>query len=203
MRNYVDFCTTGDIQCDVKEYFSLHNRKDVYKHTLDVVEELNYIRNLTGHIEDGSLIACYCHDLGQIVEKEDIVSFCQDNDISLLEGERRIPSIAHQKVSCFLAEKVFKISNSEILDAIRYHTTSRKNPGNIEIEVFLADKMSWKEAGYRELAFEIKETIRRSKEAAMLYYLENLNSCKDDIPFYHPDSQEAYDYFKNLVLDKK
>ncbi len=140
MRNYVDFRTTGDIQRDVKEYFSFHNRIDVYKHTLDVVEELNYLRNLTGHIEDGSLIACYCHDLGQIVEKEDVVSFCQDNDISLLEGEKRMPSIVHQKVSRFLAEKVFKISNLEILDAIRYHTTSRKNPRNIEVEVFLPIK---------------------------------------------------------------
>ncbi len=133
---------------------------------------------------------------------EDIIEFCLKNNISLLDGEKSAPSIIHQKISCLLAEKLFKIGNSEILDAIRYHTTSRKNPGNIEIEVFLADKMSWKEAGYRELAIKIKNTIRLSKEAALLHYLDNLNSCKGVIPFYHPDSQEAYEYFKKLAITK-
>ncbi len=63
--------------------------------------------------------------------------------------------------------------------------------------------MSWKEAGYRELAIKIKDALNSSKEAAILYYLENLNSGKDNVPFYHPDSQEAYEYFKKLVLPKK
>lgn len=97
MRNYFDFCTTGDIQSDVKEYYSLHNRMDVYKHTLDVVKELLYIRNLTDHIEDGSLIACYCHDLGQIVKTENIIEFCLKNNIGLLEAYEYFRNLVLQK----------------------------------------------------------------------------------------------------------
>lgn len=69
------------------------------------------------------------------------------NQIEVTDEERLLPSILHQKLSSHIAERVFGISNPSILDGIKYHTTSRANPTELEKEVFLADKMSWKEAG--------------------------------------------------------
>ena len=82
-----------------------------------------------------------------------------------------------------------------VLDAIKYHTTLRKNPSMIEQEVFLADKMSWKEEPYKALAENIRVELKYSKENAILYYLSNLNSNSENLKLYHPDSKEAFEFF--------
>jgi Predicted HD superfamily hydrolase involved in NAD metabolism len=172
MKNYLDYRITGDLVEDVKVYFSKFNCKDVYEHTMDVVKELRYIEKLYGHIEEGSLIACYCHDLGRVVKNDDILDFCIKHDIMIADEERKLPTIIHQKISCFIAESVFKITDKSVLDAIRYHTTLRSHPSVTEMEVFLSDKMSWIEGDYIELANRIKSIVVESKEKAVLLLLK-------------------------------
>lgn len=81
------------------------------------------IKRLFGAVELGSETACYCHDLGRVVKDNEIIKFCSENNILVSEEERELPSILHQKISCFIAETVFNISDVTILDAIKYHTT--------------------------------------------------------------------------------
>lgn len=196
MIDYLNFQISDNFKEDIQKYFIKYNNQETYQHTLDVVKELNNIKKQYGFVEEGSEIACYCHDLGRVVKHDDILDFCKLYDIEVTEEEKLLPSILHQKISRYIAEKVFGIRDKRILNAIRYHTTSRANPSIIEIEVFLADKMSWKEAGYKELANEIKDALKISKENAMLYYLTELNKKKDKLKVYHLDSMEAFEYFK-------
>lgn len=198
MTNYLDFQLTSNLKKDVEDYFIKHGKSDTFEHTLDVIEELHNIKRQFRGIESGSEIACYCHDLGRVVKNDDIIGFCIENDIEITDEEKTLPSILHQKMSCFIAEKVFGIKDSLILDAIRYHTTSRRKPSMIETEVFIADKMSWKEDGYRELADGIREALKLSKERAMLYYLSHMENNKENMKLYHLDSQEAFQYFNEM-----
>lgn len=110
-----------------------------------------------------------------------------------------MPSILHQKISRFIAENVFGIKNENILNAIRYHTTLRREPSNMEMEVLLADKLSWKEEGYEELIKGIREAVEHSKEKAIFFYLTDLELNKESLPLYHRDSKEAYEYFRQKL----
>ncbi len=49
------------------------------------------------------------------------------------------PSVAHQFAGAFVAEKVFGVTDEEVLDAIRYHTSGRENMTELEKLIFLAD----------------------------------------------------------------
>lgn len=195
MNAYLDFQVTGNVEEDIKQYFIKFERQETYQHTLEVLEELSYLKRLYGTVEDGSEIACLAHDLGRVIKNEDILEFCTLNLIEVIDEERLLPSILHQKLSAYIAEKVFGISNQSILDGIKYHTTSRANPTELEKEVFLADKMSWKEAGYREFAQEIKVAVKVSKDCGMRLYLEDMYQKRDQLKVYHRDSREAYVYF--------
>lgn len=205
MRNYLDFKVTDDIKKDIQDYFLKYDRKDTYEHTLDVVNELFNIEKQFGRIEPGSEIACYCHDLGRVVSNDKIIEFCNENSIHVTDEEKELPSILHQKISFFIAEKVFNIKDEIVLNAIRYHSTSRKDPSMTEIEVFLADKMSWNEDGYKELANNIRQALNYSKENAMLYYLSDLNQNSGNLKLYHSDSQDAFEFYsqKYSLLQKK
>lgn len=126
MDDYLKFKITGDFQEDIKVYFLKYDKQDVYGHTLNVIEELYNIQQQFGYIEEVSEVACYCHDLGRVVQNNHIIRFCIENNIHICEEEKQVPSILHQKVSAFIAEKVFNIKNRIILEAIGYHTTSKK-----------------------------------------------------------------------------
>ncbi|MCA0386591.1 MAG: HD domain-containing protein [Firmicutes bacterium] len=195
MNAYLAFQLTGDFEKDIKQYFINFERQETYQHTIEVLEELDYLKKLYGSVEEGSEIACLAHDLGRVVKHEDILEFCMMNQIEVTDEERLLPSILHQKLSGHIAERVFGISNPSILDGIKYHTTSRANPTELEKEVFLADKMSWKEAGYREIAQEIKCAVKVSKDSGMRLYLEDMHQKRDQLKVYHRDSREAYVYF--------
>ncbi len=200
MEKYLNFKTTGNFKKDIKAYFLACDRLDTYEHTLDVVRELYNIEKQFGLVEEGSYIACYCHDLGRVVNKDEIIEFCIENNIEVTDEERQMPSILHQKISRFIADTVFGIRDENILNAIRYHTTSRREPSNIEIEVLLADKLSWKEEGCEKIVNEIREAIKDSKEKVIFYYLTDLELKKETLQLYHNDSQEAYEYFKQKFL---
>ena len=199
MEDYLSFTITDDIKKDVHEYFNKYGRQDTFEHTLDVINELYYIKEQSGSIEPRSEVACLCHDLGRVVRNHDIIDFCVENDICISDEEKQLPSILHQKISCFIAKRVFKIEDSNILDAIRYHSTLRRNPSTIEIEVFLADKISWKEVEYKELAKNIKKEMKVSKEYALFYYLSDMHRNKEDLSLYHSNSKEAFEYFREKM----
>lgn len=199
MEDYLDFSITSDLKKDIQKYFYKYHRQDTFEHTLDVINELSYIKEQSGHVEQGSEVACLCHDLGRVVRNYEIIDFCIQNHISISDEEKLLPSILHQRISCSIAKNVFKIEDTNILDAIKYHSTSRKNPSRIEIEVCLADKMSWKEDGYKELAKKIKEAMNISKEYAMFYYLRDLYNNRQNLSLYHSDSKEAFEYFREKI----
>ena len=199
LEKYLDFLATSDLTKDIMNYFFKYGRIDTYQHTLDTINELDYIEKQFGCIKPGSSVACYCHDLGRVVKDNEIIDFCIENNIYISDEERQLPSILHQKISCLIAERVFSIQNTTILDAIKYHTTSRKNPSMTEIEVFLADKLSWKESGYKDLAQDIKEELKHSKERAILYYLRDLYNKSEKLKFYHIDSKEAFEFFNQNI----
>ncbi len=199
MENYLDFVITNDLKKDIQQYFYKYGKQDTFEHTLDVVNELYDIKKQWGHIEEGSELACFCHDLGRVVKNDEIIDFCIQNQIPVLEEEKMYPSILHQKISCFIAESVFHLKDANILDAIKYHSTSRKNPKMIDIEVFLSDKMSWKEAGYKELAQKVKEAMKVSKEYAMFYYLNELHKDRESLRLYHSDTKDAFEYFREKI----
>ncbi|MBU5439625.1 HD domain-containing protein [Tissierella sp. MSJ-40] len=199
MDKYLSFQVTGDLKKDIKAYFMLHNMSDIYEHTMDVVRELHNMGQQFGFLEQGSEIACYCHDLGRVVEKDEVIKFCMENNINITDEEKQAPSILHQKISKFIAENLFEIKDNDVLNAIRYHTTSRKQPSKTEIEVFLADKLSWKDEECKEIVNKINDAIKHSKEKAMLCYLTDLELRKEELKLYHKDSKEAYEYFNQLI----
>ena len=49
--------------------------------------------------------------------------------------------VYHQFAGAFVAERVFGVADSEVLDAIRYHTSARPNMGRLEQLIFLADML--------------------------------------------------------------
>ena len=108
-----------------------------------------------------------------------------------------VPSpVLHQYTGAYLAEHEFHITDEEVLDAIRYHTSGRENMSPLGKLIFLADML---EEGR---SFEGVERLRE------LFY-EDIDACLKEALFrqvaylkatgkpVYPLTQRAYDWILN------
>lgn len=101
-----------------------------------------------GIAQEQAILASALHDCGKYVPL----------DSPLLNGfappEDAPPPVMHQYTGAYLAEHAFGITDEEVLDAIRFHTSGRENMTALGKLVFLADML---EAGR---SFEGIDTLR-------------------------------------------
>lgn len=90
-----------------------------------------------------AFIAGLLHDIGGIYPQNVRIEKAEQFGIECLAQEREFPLIIHQKLSSYLAQSYFDVSDEAILSAIECHTTLRGNFSTLDLIVFLADKISW------------------------------------------------------------
>ena len=72
-----------------------------------------------------AMTAGLLHDCGKYLSADDQISFCKKKKIPLTESELEMPALVHAKLGAYLAKHEYEIEDSDILDAITYHTTGR------------------------------------------------------------------------------
>ena len=166
------------------------NNMETLEHVAKVGETGIEIANRYGLDKNKVETACYLHDISKIIPQGDYIKLCENNNIEVLDVEREVPMLLHQKVSKLIAEKIFNISDEEILSSIESHTTLRANPSDIDMAVFIADKISWDQEGLPPYLDGVLEALKSSLEKACLEHINfRLNNNMILIP--HPMLLEA------------
>ena len=175
---------------------------DTLEHVTKVSKTGIGIANNYGLDKDKVETACYLHDISALVPKDDYIEVCENNGIEVLDCERKIPMLLHQKISKLVAEKVFNIADSEILSSIESHTTLRNEPCDVDMVVFIADKLSWDQDGIPPFYECVSTAINESLGKACLEYI---NFCLDNnmILIPHPMLIEAKAYLEENIKGKK
>ncbi|WP_026584560.1 bis(5'-nucleosyl)-tetraphosphatase (symmetrical) YqeK [Bacillus sp. J33] len=118
----------------VKEQLTEHR----YVHTIGVMETALKLAEMYGADTKKAEMAAIFHDYAKFRPKEEM------KEIILREG---MPSelldynseLWHAPVGAYLAEKEAGITDSEVLNAIRYHTSGRTGMTLLEKVIYLAD----------------------------------------------------------------
>ncbi len=85
--------------------------------------------------EEAALLAAALHDCTKYLPLDD----ARLRDCTIAHD---VPSpVVHQFTGAYLAERTLGISDGEILNAIRYHTSGRENMSTLEKLIFLADTL--------------------------------------------------------------
>lgn len=184
---------------NIKEYLLSFGCDETFQHTLDVVDKVVTLSNQFEFDVDKCVVAAYLHDIGRVIDKNDLVQFCKAFGHPVLKGEMAAPGLLHQIASKIIAVEIFGIKDFEILDALACHTTLKQYPTQTDMVVFIADKLSWREDSYQTLVEGVKDALTVSIENAILYYFEDMHSRREELTYYHKWSQEAYGYFKGML----
>ncbi len=139
--------------------------------------------------EAKALTASMLHDCGKYVQKDDpmLRNFPFPADVPA--------PVMHQFTGAYLAENVFHVTDEDVLNAIRYHTSGRENMSPLEKLIFLSDLL---EEGR---AFEgidlLREAFWKDLDLCMFLSLRHqlayLKSVGEPV---YPLTQRAFDWMK-------
>ncbi len=103
------------------------------------------------------------------------------------------PPVYHQFAGAFVAERFFGVTDEDILNAIRYHTSARANMSDLEKLVFLADMLEEERAyeGVDELRALFWKDLDECLETALYETLRYLKRKGGEV---YALTQRAYDF---------
>jgi len=124
-----------EIHDKLKQSVSSHR----YTHILGVIDAAIYLARKYGENEDSAYIAALFHDYAKDFSKEQLEEYTRQNNLEVDEIMSTAYQLLHGKVAAHIARYKFNIDDQNILNAIEYHTTGRKEMSKLEKIIYLAD----------------------------------------------------------------
>lgn len=182
---------------EIKQYLVSKNCEKTYYHCMEVGEYAYQLGEKYLTSPEKVSIAGYLHDISAVYPNNQRISVAQKYGIELNEAEMAFPIIIHQKISKSIAKMDFGIEDNEILSAIECHTTLKKNYSDIDLVLFVADKIKWDQEGKPPYLDGLLQALNCSLENAAYFYIDYI--LKHDIKVVHPWLWDAYNQL-NLTI---
>ncbi|EGO2738057.1 HD domain-containing protein [Enterococcus faecalis] len=182
---------------EIKQYLVSKNCEKTYYHCMEVGEYAYQLGEKYLTSPEKVSIAGYLHDISAVYPNNQRINVAQKYGIELNEAEMAFPMIIHQKISKSIAKIDFGIEDNEILSAIECHTTLKKNYSDIDLVLFVADKIKWDQEGKPPYLDGLLQALNCSLENAAYFYIDYI--LKHDIKVVHPWLWDAYNQL-NLTI---
>lgn len=166
-----------------------------YYHSVCVMERCaEYAEMLGLNVEDAKIIGLM-HDLAKEMPKEDKVKYCEENKIEIDDIERYHINLLHGKIAAHISKTKYGLRD-ELADAIRYHTTGRKNMTLWDKILYVADTTGI-DRDYSNTEYFYNLSKENFVKALIEILKYTINDRLQEGKFIHMLSVEAYN---DLVL---
>jgi predicted HD superfamily hydrolase involved in NAD metabolism len=169
-----------------------------FVHTLAVAGTAASLAMCYGADIEKAEIAGLLHDCAKCLDVRKMQRLCEKAGLEISPYERSSGSLLQSKAGSVLAAEKYGVTDPDLLNAIRYHTTGRPGMSLLEKIIFVADyiepgRFSAKNLPLvRKMAFaDIDEALLKILYDTLVY----LNSTGNTVD---PMTQKTYDYYKRL-----
>ena len=188
-QNVIDYIKSNNLYfCEKAEFVKKSLSISRLTHTLGVMDLAKAYAKKLGEDENKAVLAAMLHDVAKYMDKNDFPSFTLPLDVP--------KPVVHQYLGAYVAEHVLGVTDIDILNAIRYHTTGRSNMSRLEKIVFTADLL---EVGrtYDEAPI-LREAVDKDFDAGFSLSVKRLLNylTKQGQPIYYL-TKECYNYYVN------
>lgn len=162
-----------------------------YHHSLCVAKEAVRLADKYGADSQKAYIAGMLHDITKNFTEKEHLQLLERFGIILSEIDKTSPNLYHAITGSLYAEKILGINDSEIISAIRFHTTAREKMSLMEKVIYLADFTS-EDRNYEDVDI-MRKLVDQDMNDAMLYSLKyTITDLVNKGCAVHPDTLFAY-----------
>ena len=148
-------------------------------------------------------VAGLLHDCAKCVPDAKKIKICDKNNIDITRVERNNPFLLHSKVGAYIAAEKYGITDEEILDAIRYHTTGRPGMRMLEQIVFIADYIEPRRNKSQRLPEIRLEAFRDLDECCYMILKDMLIFLRTKSGEIDSNTQEAYHFYEEVHEERR
>lgn len=181
--------------CDVEEQYTdvirgrLTPRR--FEHSLAVAKQAEHLARKYGCDPDKARVAGLLHDILKDTDGDSQLQILQDFGILLDTVEKTAPKLWHARAGAAFIEHILGITDPDILNAVRYHTTGRAGMSPLEIVLYLADFTS-ADRTYPDVEV-LRGLTEENLDKAMHYAVEyTINDLLQEGCAVHPDTLACY-----------
>ena len=193
----IAYSPTLSLEENVKINFRSAHKEKSLAHTLQTRFHAVALAKKFGPDEHQASVAALLHNIADLLSEENYIDFAKDYDLAIYEAEYHSPELLNQRLSRIIAVESFNITDKEVLNAINFHTTLRKNASQLDKLIFLADKMSLDSLQTPPYMPEVLKYLETSLDEAVECYNNNLYNEKNTSSSLHPWFREAWQEIKN------
>ncbi len=173
--NIIELSST-QLRSELVEKIREHNEKHLSKTRLAHVESValyaSELASYHGVDPYDAYVAGLAHDCTKYMTDGMQLDYFKKWGIILTEDELETPKIYHQISGAHFAKNTFGLSDEDILNSIRYHTTGRENMSKLEKLICLADSIE--PMRDYEGVEQMRETAKSDLDCALLMSFERL-----------------------------
>ena len=156
------------------------------------------LAEMHGADTDKAAFAGRYHDLAKNFDNETMDAYIRKYDLpEYLLGNN---ALAHSKVAAAILENEFGVDDEDVLNAVRYHTTARKDMSILEETIFVADVVEDNRT-YSDLDYYQQLAYRDLDQACLEileYTIRSLTTKEKEID---KDTLEARDWVLNKIKE--
>lgn len=176
---------------EIKNVLKSRLNEKRYYHSLCVADEAKRLANKYGADEEKAYLAGLVHDITKNTAKEEHLKIFSEFGIILNDIEKNAEKLWHAMSGAAYIQYVLGLDDAEIIDAVRYHTTAKKDMSLLSKILYLADFTS-ADRDYDDVDV-IRGYVDESLEKAFVYALcYSIKDLAEQGRAIHPDTVEAY-----------
>ncbi|MGN0635237.1 MAG: nicotinate (nicotinamide) nucleotide adenylyltransferase [Acutalibacteraceae bacterium] len=160
-------------------------------HSFCVADSARKLAEKYGFDPDRAYTAGLLHDVMKDTDKKQTLVFMGKAGVSLTEAELHNPKLWHAMAGEAFLRTELRITDEDILRAVRYHTTGRGDMTLPEKILYIADYISADRA--YDGVEKMRDLAEKSLESAMMFGLTfTISELCDKEQVIHPDSVNCY-----------
>jgi len=186
------YCELNEICSKVKKY--LDNSR--YVHTFYTTLEGMKLAKMLGEDITKAFYACLLHDVAKNMSPAEWSKYGFENNDNLP------PPVIHAFLGALVAQQDFGITDNDIINAIRYHTTGRPEMSNLEKIVYVADMIEITRGSNLD---EARKKVYANFDEGFLLCLKssyNYATRRVGAENVHHLTKESIKYYRKLAREK-
>lgn len=143
-------------------------------------------------------IAGILHDCAKCYDSDELIKLCKKSGINISDTEYNSPELLHSKYGAFIAQSKLNITDEDILNAIKYHTTGRAGMSELEKIIFIADYIEPSRSNLKDMDIIRKTAFSNIDKAITIVCQNTIDYLQAKGGEIDNTTLETYNYYINL-----